>query len=97
MASLLARLDTPLFARQSGVKVTLLGTGTSWTAGTPGTPTFTVSAGTKTAQTVVNGTTATLTFTAPTTPGVVTITDPGTSATATVRVRPVVRYVPPRR
>jgi len=96
MASLLARLDSPLFAGQAGAAVTLLGTGTSWTAGTPGSPTFTADSGTIAAQSVVDGVTATLTYTAPATPGTVTFTDPGTGATATIRVRPVIRYMPRR-
>lgn len=73
---------------QSGVTISLTGTNTSWTAGTPGSPTFTASAGTITDQSVQSATAATLTYTAPATAGNVTITDPSSSATATVAVDP---------
>lgn len=71
----------------TGNSIVVTGFGTSWSAGTPGTPTFTLSGGTGasiTAQTVTNATTATLTITAGSAPGALTITDPSTSATATL-------------
>ena len=80
---------TSLILGSTGNLVTLTGIGTSWTPGTPGSPTFTLtSTGTGasiTAQTVASTTSATLTITAGTA-GVITITDPGTGATATINV-----------
>ena len=68
-----------------GNVLTLTGVGTSWTPGTPGSPTFTASAGTITAQVIASTTSATLTYTAPA-GGPVTLTDPGTSDTATLTI-----------
>ena len=71
--------------------VTVTGTGTAWTPGTPGSPTFTLSGGTGasiTAQTVVSATVATLTLATGSSTGVLTITDPSTGATATITLRP---------
>jgi hypothetical protein len=64
-----------------GNTLTLTGTGTAWTSGTPGSPTFTASAGTITAQTVNSSTSATLTYSAPASAQTVTLTDPSTSDT----------------
>jgi hypothetical protein len=66
--------------------LTLTGTSTSWTTGTPGSPTFTVSGGTITTQHVASATSATLTFTAPGSTGTVTITDPSTGDTASLTI-----------
>jgi hypothetical protein len=77
---------TTLVAGSTGNSVAVTGTGTAWTAGTPGTPTLTASSGTITAQSVTDATHATLTFTAPGSPGTVTITDPSTGATATITI-----------
>jgi len=70
----------------TGSSLALTGAGTSWTAGTPGSPTFTVSGGTITGQTVNSATSATLTYTAPGSAGTVTITDPSTGATANLTI-----------
>jgi lysophospholipase L1-like esterase len=67
----------------TGNLITLTGSGTSWTPGTPGSPTFTASAGTITAQTVNSATSAVLTFTAPSS-GSVTFTDPSSGGTAVI-------------
>lgn len=80
--------------------ISLTGTGTTWTAGTPGSPTFTLAGGPGAAiaaQSVQDATHAMLTIAAGSTPGVLTITDPSTGATALVSVRPFVHYLPRRR
>ena len=72
-----------------GNAITITGTNTSWTAGTPGTPTFTLASGTGASiasQTVTDATHATLTITAGSSPGSLIITDPLGGATATVNV-----------
>lgn len=68
----------------AGNSIALSGTNTNWTSGTPGSPTFTVSAGTITGQTVASATAATLTYTAPATIQTITITDPGESIATTI-------------
>jgi hypothetical protein len=81
---------TTLNVSTTGNSVTLTGTGTTWTAGTPGSPTFTISGGTGpaiTAQTVASGTSATLTISTGTSSGTLTITDPNSGATATITVQ----------
>lgn len=90
--------STPAVITSSTLRlVNLVGTGTSWTTGTPGSPTFTVSgvAGVSiTAQTVSSTTTAQITLTTGSTSGTLTITDPSTSQTTTIQVRaPVTHYV----
>ncbi|HUZ75817.1 MAG TPA: hypothetical protein VMU87_22750 [Stellaceae bacterium] len=77
---------TSVTVSTTGNSLTLAGTGTNWTAGTPGAPTFTVSGGTITAQSVSSTTAATLTYSAPGSAGTVTITDPSTAATATLTI-----------
>ncbi len=72
----LSAAPTSVIASSTGNTLTLTGTGTSWTSGTPGSPTFTVSGGTITAQVVPSATSATLTYSAPSGVGTVTITDP---------------------
>lgn len=73
----------------TGNVVTLTGVGTSWTPGTPGSPTFTLSStGTGasiTAQVVASATSATITVTAGTV-GLITITDPSTGDIAHISV-----------
>lgn len=75
----------------TGNSVTLTGVSTSWTAGTPGSPTFTISKSPTndasiTAQSVASSTSATLTISAGTTSGTITITDPDNSTTTTIAV-----------
>lgn len=85
-------VDTPTFAvsptsAQAGgppITLTFYGTGTSWTPGAPGSPTFTVNAGTLSSQTVLSSTLATATFTPPATTQTVIVTDPSTGLTATI-------------
>jgi hypothetical protein len=66
--------------------LTLTGSNVTWTPGTPGTPAFTVSAGTKNSQVVTSSTGATLNYTAADSLGTVTITDPGSGSTCTLSV-----------
>lgn len=75
--------------------VTLTGTNTAWTPGTPGTPTFTVDHGTISAQEVTSSTSATLTYCPGDYLGTVTFTDPSTGATATALVTSDPNIVPP--
>jgi hypothetical protein len=83
----LAVSPTSVVQNSTGITLTLTGTGTSWTSGTPGSPTFTVSAGTITAQTVTSATSATLTYNSPAaSASPVTITDPSTGATASLTI-----------
>lgn len=74
----------------TGGSLTLTGAGgadrLAWTAGTPGSPTFTASAGTITAQTVASGTSATLTYSAPVSAQTVTLTDPRNSVTGPLTI-----------
>jgi hypothetical protein len=77
---------TSIVNHSTGNLITITGIGTSWTPGTPGTPTFAVDSGTITAQTVSSGTTATITLSAPATNGTITVTDPSTGETATISV-----------
>jgi lysophospholipase L1-like esterase len=86
VSAFLAVSPTSVIASSTGNTLTLTGTGTSWTSGTPGLPTFTASGGTITAQHVTSATSATLTYTAPSSAGTVTITDPGTGTTAILTV-----------
>jgi len=81
MSSLAVTSPTFALAGATGVTVTLTGVGTSWTSGTPGTPTFTCSQGTITAQTVASGTSATLTYSAPAGSEAEVFSDPSTSNT----------------
>jgi hypothetical protein len=72
---------------KTGLTINLVGFDTSWTSGTPGSPTFTLSStgsgASITAQTVLSATTATLTISSGTA-GTITITDPSTGAIAHV-------------
>ena len=75
--------------RSTTVPIVVVGTGTAWTPGAPGSPTFTLSGGTgaSISSQVVNSTTrATLTIATGTALGALTITDPGTGATAKLYV-----------
>lgn len=66
--------------------VVLTGVGTAWTAGTPGTPTFTVNHGTITAQEVTDATHVTLTYCPGDWLGTATFTDPSTGQTVSALV-----------
>jgi hypothetical protein len=80
---------TSINANSTGNVITLTGYNTGWTAGTPGTPTFTLTGGTGasiTAQTVASATSATVTISAGSTGGVLTIHDPLNSITTTINV-----------
>jgi lysophospholipase L1-like esterase len=66
--------------------ITLTGVGSSWTPGTPGSPTFTVSGGTKNSQSVASTTSASMSYDAPASAGSVTVTDPSTGDTAVLTV-----------
>jgi lysophospholipase L1-like esterase len=72
-----------------GNSVPVVGTNVTWSAGTPGTPTFTVSGlsgCSLTAQTVTDANHATLTITTGSTPGTLTITDSGSGATTSILI-----------
>jgi hypothetical protein len=69
--------------------LTLYGICTSWVAGVPGTPVFTVSVGSITFQEVDGATTAMITYTPPAYPTTVIITDPGTGHVAYLNVASV--------
>jgi len=71
---------------QVGLTLNLTGLVTDWTAGVPGSPTFTVSAGTITYQHILSATTATLTYDAPATAQTVVLTDPDSGATANIYI-----------
>lgn len=76
------------FSGVTGLSEALTGTNTSWTAGTPGSPTFTISGGgpTITAQTVASTTSATLTINTGSIAGAYTITDPANSTTCVLNI-----------
>lgn len=75
--------------------VELTGVNTAWTAGTPGTPTFTVDHGTISAQVVNSATSATVTYCPGDYLGPVVFTDPSTGQTATAMVTSDTETVPP--
>lgn len=77
------------------VPVTFTGVSTSWTAGTPGTPTFTVDHGSLSDQEVTSATSATATYTPGTFLGIATFADPSTGATAQVTVTSDPSIAPP--
>lgn len=79
----------------STIPLTATGTGTAWTSGTPGSPTFSCNHGTITAQTVNGTTDADLTFDPGDYLGPVTFTDPSTGATDTITVTSDTEVVPP--
>jgi hypothetical protein len=66
--------------------LTFTGTNTSWTPGTPGSPTFTADHGTLSSQVVASATSATVSYTPGAYLGTVVFTDPSTGATATAVV-----------
>lgn len=73
----------------NGNTVTITGTNTSWTAGTPGTPTFTLTGGTGASiisQTIISNTSATLTINAGSATGTLTINDPNNNVTTNIIV-----------
>lgn len=79
----------------TGNVIALTGIGTSWTAGTPGSPTFALSGcGTAsiTSQTVTSATTASVTLSAGATDCTIALTDPSTSNTTTLAVYTRVNY-----
>lgn len=76
-------------------ELTFTGTGTAWTAGTPGSPTFTCDHGTLSAQVVASETSATATYDPGDFLGTVTFTDPSTGATDTCLVTSDPNVVPP--
>lgn len=79
-------LPTSVQVSTSGNTLTVTGTNTSWTPGTPGSPIFTVSSGIITAQTIISTTSATLTYSSPATPQNIVVTDPSTGDTTTFAV-----------
>jgi lysophospholipase L1-like esterase len=85
----IAANPTTLIENTTGNSVLITGTNTAWTAGTPGSPAFTLSGGSGasiTAQAVTSSSSATLTITAGSSTGTLTITDPSTGATTNVSV-----------
>lgn len=77
------------------VTLTLTGTGTAWTSGTPGSPIFTVDHGTISAQTVNSATSATITYCPGEYLGSITFTDPSTGQTVGAVVTSDTTVVPP--
>lgn len=77
------------------VELELIGTGTAWTSGTPGSPTFTVNYGTISAQEVVDSTHATITYCPGNFLGTAIFTDPSTGLHASVLVTSDPLVVPP--
>jgi lysophospholipase L1-like esterase len=80
---------TWILQNSTGNAITLTGTNTTWSSGTPGSPTFTLTGGTGasiTAQTVASATSATLTISAGSATGTLTITDPASGYTQTITV-----------
>lgn len=73
----------------TGNLITLTGTNTTWSVGTPGSPTFSLSGGTSasiTVQTVTSSSAATLTVSAGSATGTLAITDPSSGTTANITV-----------
>lgn len=81
---------SPNTAKTAGppISLSLLGTGTSWTPGNPGSPVFTASGGSLSGQYISSPSSATVWFTPPETDGTVVITDSSTGQTANVYVSP---------
>lgn len=79
----------------SPTELTFTGVGTSWTAGTPGSPTLACSAGSLSDQQVLSTTSATATYTPGNFLGTVTFTDPSTGATCTATVSSDIALIPP--
>jgi hypothetical protein len=76
-------------------EVTLTGTGTNWTPGTPGSPTFTVNHGTISTQTVDSATSARITVCPGDYLGAIIITDPTTGQQTAITVTSDPAIVPP--
>lgn len=84
-----ATSSSPLVQNQTTESVTLRGVNTLWTAGSPGSPAFTISGGTGASiisQTISSTTGATLTIDPGSSAGTLVITDPTNNATTTVSV-----------
>jgi lysophospholipase L1-like esterase len=77
-------LPSSVMASTVGNSLAIIGTGTSF-SGTP----FAASGGTITAQSVTSSTSATLTYSAPSSAGTVTLTDTGSSATTPLTINAV--------
>jgi hypothetical protein len=89
----------PIYPTSGHFTANLIGTGTAWTSGTPGAPTFTLAGGTGASivsQTVVDASHAVLVLAGGTALGLLTITDPSTSTTATIHVKERLRWFPMR-
>jgi len=78
--------EPALVAGLAGQLLHVTGPDSTWTPGTPGSPAFTLSTGTITSQTVTDSHHATLTVTAPTTFGLVIVTDPDSGLSGVVSV-----------
>lgn len=76
-------------------EIALTGSGTAWTPGTPGSPTFTVDHGTISAQEVLTATTATITYCPGNYLGSATITDPSTGESVGIVVTSDPNVLPP--
>lgn len=79
----------------SAVPLTFTGTGTAWTPGTPGSPTFTVDHGTLSDQVIASATLASANYDPGSYLGAVIFTDPSTGAIATAIVSSNPNVVPP--
>lgn len=66
--------------------ISVLGVGVTWTPGTPGTPSFSVNAGSVVSQQVTSTTNATVVFSPPATPQVVTFSDVADGLSSTITV-----------
>lgn len=85
--SLLSLSPTAIAVSTTGNTITLTGSGTAWTPGTPGSPTFTISGGcTITAQSVASITSATITVNSGGSATTCTVTDPSNSTTLSLPV-----------
>lgn len=82
----LAVTPDPIGNFNNSTAISIVGVGTSWTPGTPGTPTFTVDHGTLSNQEVLTATTASATYTPGNFLGIATFSDPSTGATCQVSV-----------
>jgi hypothetical protein len=76
-------------------QLALEGTNTSWTSGTPGSPTFTVDHGSISAQTITDATHATITYCPGDYLGAIIFRDPSTDATAGAVVTSDTSVLPP--
>lgn len=98
MATLaLSPVTVPLYG--TGVLIGLTGTGTAWSAGTPGIPTFALAGGNGaaiTGQQVFDGVTASINVDAGASPGGLYIVDPSTGAQAILLVVPPSGITQPR-